>query len=90
VKVALPSPPAEMRLEAVVTARRKQRSQVATLPPARSCSPEASRDLGDRKDDGSAPRVKLVEFDADSIVVARLSAGKVVPPASIRSPTVSW
>jgi RND family efflux transporter MFP subunit len=90
VKVALPSPPPEMRLGAVVVGRVESEGnqEVATLPPT------ALLQSGDQpqvwvvgKDDKVARRtVKLVEFDTDSVVVGHgLSAGEKVVTAGVNS-----
>jgi RND family efflux transporter MFP subunit len=90
VKVALPSPPPEMRLGAVVVGRVESDDgqEVATLPPS------ALLQSGDQpqvwvigKDDKVERRkVQLAEFDADSVVVSHgLSAGEKVVTAGVNS-----
>ena len=90
VKVALPSPPPEMRLGAVVVGRveSQEGQEVATLPPS------ALLQSGDQpqvwvvgKDNKIERRkVQLAEFDADSVVVSRgLSAGEKVVTAGVNS-----
>jgi RND family efflux transporter MFP subunit len=90
VKVALPSPPPEMRLGAVVVGRVEsdEGPEVATLPPS------ALLQSGDEpqvwvvgKDDKVERRtVKLVQFETDSVVVSHgLSAGDKVVTAGVNS-----
>jgi RND family efflux transporter MFP subunit len=90
VKVALPSPPPEMRLGAVVVGRVESDDgqEVATLPPG------ALLQSGDQpqvwvvgKDDKVERRkVQLAEFDAYSVVVSHgLAAGEKVVTAGVNS-----
>ena len=89
VKVALPSPPAEMRLGAVVIGRvESEGHEVTTLPPG------ALLQSGDQpqvwvigNDDRVQRRkVELLQFDADSVVVSHgLSAGENVVTAGVNS-----
>ena len=89
-KVALPSPPPEMRLGAVVVGRvesqKARRSR--PCPRARCCSPETSRRSGwsARTTRSQRRKVQLAEFDADSVVVSHgLSAGEKVVTAGVNS-----
>jgi RND family efflux transporter MFP subunit len=90
VKVALASPPPEMRLGAVVVGRVESEGnqEVATLPPTallQSGNQPQVWVVG--KDDKVERRtVKLVEFDTDSVVVGHgLSAGEKVVTAGVNS-----
>ena len=90
VKVALPSPPPEMRLGAVVVGR----AEIPGGPEVMNLPSTALLQSGDRPqvwvvgDDGKVHRrdVELLEFNADSVVVRRgLSAGEKVVTAGINS-----
>ena len=90
VKVALASPPPEMRLGAVVVGRVESQGgqQVATLPPGALLQSGGQPQVWVIGQDNKVQRreVKLVEFDADSIVVSNgLSAGEKVVTAGVNS-----
>ena len=89
VKVALPSPPAEMRLGAVVVGRVEGEGQeVTTLPPSALLQSGDQPQVWVIGKDGKVQRrkVELLEFDTDSVVVSRgLSAGEKVVTAGVNS-----
>lgn len=90
VKVALASPPAEMRLGAVVVGRVESEGgqEVTTLPPSALLQSGGQPQVWVVGQDDKVQRreVKLVEFDADSIVVSHgLSAGEKVVTAGVNS-----
>ena len=89
VRVALPSPPAEMRLGAVVVGRVEGEGQeVTTLPPSALLQSGDQPQVWVMGKDGKVQRrkVELLEFDTDSVVVSRgLSAGEKVVTAGVNS-----
>lgn len=89
VKVALPSPPPEMRLGAIVVGRVEGKGQeVTTLPSTALLQSGDQPQVWVLGDDGKVHRrtVELLEFDTDSVVLSRgLSAGEKVVTAGINS-----
>ena len=90
VKVALPSPPPEMRLGAVVVGRAESRGPGGheRCPRPRCCSPATSRRSGSLAMTARciAGTVQLLKFDTDSVVVSHgLSAGEKVVTAGVNS-----
>jgi RND family efflux transporter MFP subunit len=90
VKVALATPSAEMRLGAIVVGRVESEAgqEVATLPPSALLQSGGQPEVWVVGQDDKVQRrqVKLVEFDADSIVVSQgLSAGEKVVTAGVNS-----
>jgi RND family efflux transporter MFP subunit len=90
VKVALPSPPPEMRLGAVVVGRveSQEGQEVATLPPSALLQSGEQPQVWVVGKDNKVERrqVQLAEFDADAVVVSHgLSAGEKVVTAGVNS-----
>ena len=90
VKVALPSPPTEMRLGAVVVGRVEsdEGQEVATLPPSALLQSGDQPQVWVIGNDGKVQRrkVQLLQFDTDSVVVSQgLSAGEKVVTAGVNS-----
>jgi RND family efflux transporter MFP subunit len=89
VKVALPSPPAEMRLGAVAVGRAEiEGPEVMSVPPASLLQSGDGPQIWVVAEDGTVHRraVELLEFNADSVVVSRgLSAGEKVVIAGVNS-----
>jgi len=89
VKVALPSPPPEMRLGAVVVGRAESEGEVVmSLPSTALLQTGDGPQVWVVGEDGTAHRrpITLLEFDTDSIVVADgLSAGDKVVTAGVNS-----
>lgn len=89
VKVALPSPPPEMRLGAVVVGRAETEGpQVISVPSNALLQSGNGPQLWIVAEDSTVHRraVQLVEFSADSVVVSRgLSAGEKVVIAGVNS-----
>jgi membrane fusion protein, multidrug efflux system len=90
VKVALPSPPTEMRLGAVVVGRveSQEAQEVATLPPSALLQSGEQPQVWVVGKDNKVERrqVQLAEFDADAVVVSHgLSAGEKVVTAGVNS-----
>jgi RND family efflux transporter MFP subunit len=90
VKVALASPPPEMRLGAVVVGRVESQGgqEVTTLPPTALLQSGDQPQVWVIGGDGKVQRrrVELLEFDTDSVVVSRgLSVGEKVVIAGVNS-----
>jgi RND family efflux transporter MFP subunit len=89
VKVALPSPPPEMRLGAVVVGRVESEGQEVTLlPPSALLQSGNQPQVWVMGNDSKVQRrkVEILEFDTDSVVVSHgLSAGEKVVTAGVNS-----
>jgi RND family efflux transporter MFP subunit len=89
VKVALPSPPPEMRLGAVVVGRAEiEGPEVMSVPSNALLQSGDGPQVWVVAEDGTVHRraVELLEFSADSVVVSRgLSAGEKVVTAGVNS-----
>ena len=89
VKVALPSPPPEMRLGAVVVGRAETDGpEVISVPSNALLQSGDGPQVWVVAEDGAVRRqaVEIVEFSADSVVVSRgLSAGEKVVTAGVNS-----
>ena len=89
VKVALPSPPPEMRLGAVVVGRAETEGpEVISVPSNALLQSGDGPQVWVVAEDGTVHRraVELLEFSADSVVVSRgLSAGEKVVTAGVNS-----
>lgn len=89
VKVALPPPPPEMRLGAVVVGRAETKGQeVVSLPPTALLQSGDGPQVWVVGGDGKVRRqaVGLLEFDADAVVISHgLSAGEKVVTAGVNS-----
>ena len=90
VKVALASPPPEMRLGAVVVGRVESQGgqEVTTLPPTALLQSGEEPQVWVIGGDGKVQRrnVQLLQFDTDSVVVSHgLSAGEKVVTAGVNS-----
>ena len=89
VKVALPSPPPEMRLGAVVVGRAETEGpEVISVPSNALLQSGDGPQVWVVAEDGTVHRraIELLEFSADSVVVSRgLSAGEKVVTAGVNS-----
>ncbi len=89
VKVALPSPPPEMRLGAVVVGRAETEGpEVISVPANALLQSGDGPQVWVVAEDGMVHRraIELLEFSADSVVVSRgLSAGEKVVTAGVNS-----
>ena len=89
VKVALPSPPPEMRLGAVVVGRAETEGpEVISVPSNALLQSGDGPQVWVVAEDGTVHRraVELLEFSADSVVISRgLSAGEKVVTAGVNS-----
>ena len=89
VKVALPSPPPDMRLGAVVVGRVESAGQEVTSLPSTALLQSGNQpQVWVMGNDGKVQRreIELLEFDTDSVVVNRgLSAGEKVVIVGVNS-----